>query len=78
MKPIVKNPYLIVSVIILSSLAFSCDMEKRKELQTKADQLEQQLHARDSSFNDIMDLMTKVDSQCEKIKERENIIGNRS
>lgn len=78
MKSIFKNQYLIISALALSSLTFSCNTEKRQELQAKADQLERQLNARDSAYNEIMDLMTKVESQIENIKERENIIANRS
>ncbi len=78
MKPSFKNQYVITSAIALILLSSSCNQEKRRELQAKADQLEQELHARDSAFNEIMDLMTRVESQIEKIKERENIIANRS
>ncbi|MBV6641201.1 MAG: hypothetical protein KI791_10800 [Cyclobacteriaceae bacterium] len=78
MKINFKNQYLSLSAVALILLASSCNMEKRRELQAKADQLEQELHARDSAFNEIMDLMTRVESQIEKIKERENLIANRS
>ncbi len=78
MKPVIKYQYILLNVIIFSVLLSSCNMEKRKELEAKAEQLEHQLYARDSAFNDIMDLMTKVESQIELIKERENIIASRS
>ncbi len=78
MKNTFQNKYLIVGATALILLSASCDTEKRKELQAKADQLELDLHARDSAFNEIMDLMTKVESQIDKIKERENLIANRS
>ncbi|XOV93840.1 MAG: hypothetical protein ACFHWX_03825 [Bacteroidota bacterium] len=78
MKPNFKNQYILISAIALTFFLSSCDIEKRKELQAKADQLAMELHARDSAFNEIMDLMTKVESQIEKIKERENLIANRS
>ena len=78
MKNSVKKSYIIVGIIVAISIMSSCNVEERKKLEEKAVSLEQKLHERDSAFNEIMDLMTKVESQIEQIKERENIIANRS
>ncbi len=78
MKNSLKNSYIIIGIIVAISIMSSCNVEERKKLEEKAVSLEQKLHERDSAFNEIMDLMTKVESQIEQIKERENIIANRS
>ena len=70
MKNSLKNSYIIIGIIVAISIMSSCNVEERKKLEEKAVSLEQKLHERDSAFNEIMDLMTKVESQIEQIKDQ--------
>lgn len=75
MKPFINNT-IIASTLMVGALLFSsCDGEEREQLRAQAEQLEQQLHERDSAFNSIMNIMADVETQIEEIKAQEKLIS---
>lgn len=79
MKTITKSKWLGTTLVLAVLLTSSCTYQKeREQLQEQANQLEQELHARDSAFNELMTVMTQVETQIEKIKEQENIISTQT
>ncbi len=70
---------IIASTLVVGALLFSsCDRKEQEQLKAKADQLEQQLHERDSAFNSIMNVMADVENQIDEIKEQEKLISTQS
>ncbi|UXP32161.1 hypothetical protein N6H18_17620 [Reichenbachiella agarivorans] len=74
----IKITVLLVALVVtvgLIALFFTMEEEKSK-LSEKSIQLEQQLEARDSAYNEIIDIMYSVESKIESIKDRESLISN--
>lgn len=57
----------------------SCsDKKEREQLKQQTQRLERELHEKDSAFNEIMAVMTSIESQISLIKEKENIVSLQS
>lgn len=77
MKNHVKT--LIITALAGSTLMFSCsDKKEREELRKRADLLESKLMERDSAYNELVDIMSNVEGQISKIKEKENLVSLQS
>jgi chromosome segregation ATPase len=73
-KKIVLYGVLAFVTVGLIGVYFSMEEEK-EQLTEKSTQLEEELHMRDSAYNEIIDIMYGVESKIESIKQRENIIS---
>jgi peptidoglycan hydrolase CwlO-like protein len=72
-----KSILLIIGVAVAGSITFtSCTYkEEREKLKSEATALEEELQARDSAYNEIMELMVGVEKQIDQIKEKENLVS---
>lgn len=62
-------------LLAAGAVVFYFSMEEEKDqLFEMSTQLEEELHLRDSAYNEIIEIMYGVETRIEKIKERENII----
>lgn len=67
--------YSLLAFLTIGALGLYFTMEEEKDqLVEKSTQLEEELHLRDSAYNEIIDIMYGVETRIEKIKERESII----
>jgi len=80
MKRIVKNNQIIAySVLLLATMLFSsCGREEREQLKAQNEELTSQLNMRDSLYNEMMNIMTEVESEINQIKEQEHMISTKS
>ena len=80
MKRFVKNNQIIAySVLLLVTMLFSsCGRKEREQLRAVNEELTSQLNTRDSLYNEMMNIMTEVESEINQIKEQEHMISTKS
>ena len=79
MKTNYRNIFAAVIITSASIVFTSCsDKKEREQLKQQAEMLEQKLHEKDSAFNEIMTVMSSVEDQIARIKEKENIVSLQS
>ncbi|MEP0984421.1 hypothetical protein [Ekhidna sp.] len=79
MKKQTKNILAVVVGLVFTvalAVVFISMQEEKKELTVQSKQLEEELHERDSAYNEIIDIMYTVESRIEKIKQRENLLSD--
>ncbi|MEP5104580.1 MAG: hypothetical protein ABJQ84_08155, partial [Ekhidna sp.] len=79
MKKQTKNILAVVVGLVFTvalAVVFISMQEEKKELTVQPKQLEEDLHERDSAYNEIIDIMYTVESRIEKIKQRENLLSD--
>lgn len=72
LKPTIYQGLLLALVVFSSSCTYK---EEREQLKQQAADLEQQLQERDSAFNEVLMVMTEVETEITNIKNQENLIS---
>lgn len=78
MKTQTRNILIVVIGLVITvaiATVFTSMQEEKIELKAASLQLEEELLARDSAYNEIIDIMYGVESKIEKIKQRENLLA---
>lgn len=71
------NKTVLIAAIALFSIGLSsCDKKKEKiaEQEVTIDIMEKELASKDSTYNELIDMLTKAEDQVAKITERENLV----
>lgn len=75
-----KITLIIAALVVTGGLCalFYTMEEEKSQLSMQSSQLEQELAARDSAYNQILSIMYSVESKIEQIKDREHLISDLS